>query len=70
MLGGFESVLFLDLSGASEGIGRALVLNLTKRSAKLVIAARSLAKLKTRVSEALGATALAVPIGTQNLSYS
>ncbi len=51
------------LTGASEGIGRALALELARRGARLVLAARDLARLESIAAEcrAAGAEAHAVP---------
>lgn len=51
------------ITGASEGIGRALSLGLAPHGAKLVLAARNEARLEELAAEckALGAEALAVP---------
>jgi len=51
------------LTGASEGIGRALALRLARESARLVLAARNAARLNSLAEECrgLGAQALVVP---------
>jgi NAD(P)-dependent dehydrogenase (short-subunit alcohol dehydrogenase family) len=51
------------LTGASQGIGHALALELAKRKPKLVLAARDAARLEEVAAEcrALGAEALVVP---------
>ncbi|MGE0581943.1 MAG: SDR family oxidoreductase [Steroidobacteraceae bacterium] len=59
----FEGKAIL-VTGASEGIGRALALSLAPERPKLVLAARSAGRLESLATEcrALGAAALVVPV--------
>jgi short-subunit dehydrogenase len=65
---GFERKVVI-LTGASEGIGRALALALARQKARLVLAARDATRIAeiTSECEALGAEAVPVPTDVSNV---